>query len=336
MNNQKRITLSFILAMTALITMGGVWQPAAARTDTYALVAGETIDFGRQGLAVSNIPIGVSQVYMDTVGRQQLPRLKREIDIKYRLPALAVRFLNEHGGIVEDINALVYVFFNITKAERAAWFMGGMNDIAIWYVNEETLQWEICPTMFVNDGTSDRLACLAPGSGYYVLSRGDFGKYLIKPIAVGNSSEVQSANSPFPTTLTVRAYVDGRSQLIIKGDKLFWRHLDFAAPGRHFDAKVSQPTYLNQVGWEPDWPNAPDSENRDCHCNSSTYKGIPYLANTDQLVRLQVVQARGKVFILQQPNATTNYTLIIELDDNPLMGPDWYEVNLSYTVEPDN
>jgi hypothetical protein len=130
--------------------------------------------------------------------------------------------------------------------------------------------------------------------------------------------------------LSVRAFVDGRSQLIIQRDKVHWRHLDFAAPGRHFDAEVSQPTYLNQTVWMPVWPDLPDEENRDCYCDSSSYQGIPSLAQATHLVRLDVVQGRGSVFVRQQPGVANAYTLIIELDDNPLDGPAWYEVHLGY------
>ena len=34
--------------------------------------------------------------------------------------------------------------------------------------------------------------------------------------------------------------------------------------------------------------------------------------------------------IVQQPEAANSYTLIVEFDDNVSLGPDWYEVDLSY------
>jgi hypothetical protein len=50
---------------------------------------------------------------------------------------------------------------------------------------------------------------------------------------------------------------------------------------------------------------------------------------------LGVVQARGSVVIVQQPDESNGYTLIIEFDDNAPGGPDWYEINLVYaTAEP--
>ena len=67
---------------------------------------------------------------------------------------------------------------NISRGERDLWLKGGMEEIAIWYTSEQTGSWETCPTYFVNEpgrgGTVGRLACLAPGSGYYALrARGE-------------------------------------------------------------------------------------------------------------------------------------------------------------------
>jgi len=102
------------------------------------------------------------------------------------------------------------------------------------------------------------------------------------------------------------------------GDALYWRHLDFDAPGRWEFGEVNQSTYLNQVDWKPTWPDIPDSTNDFCNCNSSLYRGIPNLARANQRVWLDIVQGRGRVVVIQQPNADNDYVLIIELDDNDL------------------
>jgi hypothetical protein len=47
---------------------------------------------------------------------------------------------------------------------------------------------------------------------------------------------------------------------------------------------------------------------------------------------LDFVQARGRISVIQQPNAENDYTFILELDDNPFGGAEWYEVNLNYIV----
>jgi hypothetical protein len=135
-----------------------------------------------------------------------------------------------------------------------------------------------------------------------------------------------------PTILNIRANIDGRSQLIITGDRLYWRHLDFDAPGRWELGEGSQPTYLNRGAWEPSWPDIPDPTNEYCNCNSSIYRGIPTLARTNQRVWLDLVRARGRIAVVQQPNADNDYTFILELDDDSYGGAEWYEINLSYIV----
>lgn len=333
MNPRRIFTVSLLLVMTILITLGGFWLPVAAKSRIYRLEAGQTIGLGTRGMHVTNIPVGVTHVYLDNVGRNLPSRFVYKMDMQYRAPAMEVRFLDAKGGEVGQINAVVYVYFNIARAERDLWLKSGMEEIAIWFANDQTGNWELCPTYFVHQrgahGMVGRLACLARGSGYYVLAQGDFSKYAPSPQAVGAAKATPAAAS-LPTALKVRAFVDGRSQLIIAGNMLHWRHLDFAAPGRHYDAEVSQPTYLNQTAWMPVWPDLPDTENRDCYCDSSSYQFIPSLAGAEDQVRLDVVQARGAVSILQQPSAANEYTLIIELDDNPFDGPAWYEIDLGY------
>jgi hypothetical protein len=38
------------------------------------------------------------------------------------------------------------------------------------------------------------------------------------------------------------------------------------------------------------------------------------------------------VTIVQQPSQSNDFTLIVEFDDNPPSGPDWYEIDLTYLV----
>lgn len=330
MKTKKILSIGLLLTITISISLAGTWQPASAKSGVYQLVEGQTIGLGNQGIHVSNIPYSVSHVYLDNIGTHLPSHFSRKLDIGYRSPAMEVRFMNAQGGEVKQISALVYVYFNVARAERDLWFKSGMEKIAIWFANQETGQWELCPTYFVDqsrrDGMVGRLACLAPGSGYYVLGQEDFSGYLLKPNAVNGSK-------PQPTTLKVRAFVDGRSQLIIQGSTIHWHHFDFEAPGRWRFGGGSKPTFLNQVAWVPTWPDTPDSTNEFCDCDSSSYYCIPSLAGINQSVLLKVVEGRGSVRIVQQPDTKNNFTLIIELDDNSLDGADWYEVHLNYKVE---
>ena len=189
MNTQKFFSTSLLFALTLLIAFGGVWQSAAAGSKgVFPLIAEETIELGKQGIYASNIPVGVSHVYAATVAEDLPPRFNHDVDITYRAPAMEVQFLNANGGTVDHISALVYVFFNIGKAEKKLWLEGGADKISIWFANETTGKWQMCPTYFVNEnrdnGGYDRLACLAPGSGYFVLGHVDFDELLYTPYSV--------------------------------------------------------------------------------------------------------------------------------------------------------
>ena len=203
MNTRKFFTSSFLFVLTVLIALGGIWQSAGARSGIYRLHEGDTYELGKQGLHATNIPVGVADVFLATVKGETLPpRFNHDVDIEYRAPAMEVRFLTENGGEVENISALVYVYFNIGKTERALWASGGMDNIAIWFANETTGKWEMCYTYFVKEsrdnGQYDRLSCLAPGSGYFVLGSGDFDVEAYYPY---------TPYSATPSNLNVDAYI---------------------------------------------------------------------------------------------------------------------------------
>ena len=129
------------------------------------------------------------------------------------------------------------------------------------------------------------------------------------------------------TSLRIRAYIDGTSQLVIRGNTAYWHHIGADAPGRtggHYD-----PTYLNGVEWYPDWPDIPDERNRDCNCDSSVFTGLIPALPMNESYQLNLIQARYNAYISQQPNAGNNYTLIVDFDDGPPGGGEWYEVEVS-------
>src|SRR3990172_7568761 len=116
--NRQRIIIRCLLAMTVLIALAIIWQSTAGKSRTYPLQAGETIGLGMQGLHATNVPRGVSTVYLDTVGTDVPARFSGKTILKLRAPALEVRFLDGKGGEGERISALVYVYFKIGRAER--------------------------------------------------------------------------------------------------------------------------------------------------------------------------------------------------------------------------
>jgi hypothetical protein len=193
----------FVQVLAVLVLAAGTWGSARAGSKgVHSLDMGTTIDLGKQGLSVTNVPTGAAYVYMDLLSKGLPPRFGHDAGISFRPPAMEVRFLNANGGRVDTISALVYVFFNIGKAERQLWFESGTTKISIWYANETTGRWQECPTFFINEnrdnGMFDRLACLAPGSGFYVLGHVDFDIELFNPYNESNFDVVDFANKYIP------------------------------------------------------------------------------------------------------------------------------------------
>jgi hypothetical protein len=133
-------------------------------------------------------------------------------------------------------------------------------------------------------------------------------------------------------SVQVRAWIDGRSRIILDDDTATWQHYDYAAPGRlGCDVGLEiQPTYLGGVAWFPDWPDASTCENRDCGgCLSSTFVGLrESMPNHDYFPSVHVFAGRGAVAVVEYPNVDNGYRVVIEFDDNPWSGADWYELDV--------
>ena len=116
-------------------------------------------------------------------------------------------------------------------------------------------------------------------------------------------------------SITVEAYIDGRSQLILSGSSAQWHHFNYAAPGRW--RLADEPTIINGVEWFPTWPDVPDPENRCGECYSSVFTGVsPPLPPTKMDVELVPIQSRFETSVVQYPTPSNGYSLVIEFNDN--------------------
>lgn len=132
-------------------------------------------------------------------------------------------------------------------------------------------------------------------------------------------------------TLRARAWIDGRSQLVLQGDTAQWNHFDWAAPGRlNCDTGTPiEPTLLGSTLWYPNWPDTQSCENRDCNCSSDVFHGLaPSLPAADFSVVLHVLQSRGATAIAEYPSASNGWRVVVEFDDSGPGGAEWYEVDV--------
>ncbi len=127
--------------------------------------------------------------------------------------------------------------------------------------------------------------------------------------------------------LVVSAQIDGHSRLVISsGDsaaarsEIVWDHLYAARPG---SLGGNYPTTVNGYEWFPVWPATPN--------------GTPGLSGplTNVAVRfstngVSLTQQSGRtaVNIIQQPNATNGFTLVVDFDDVAPAGFDQYTITL--------
>jgi hypothetical protein len=131
----------------------------------------------------------------------------------------------------------------------------------------------------------------------------------------------------FSAVLNVRAFVDGRSQVVMKGSDVWWHHVEYSAPG--WSGGTFLPTSINGSSWTPVWPSPGD--NSSCNCDSSHYTPLaPAMAAAENTIQVTKIAGRGTAVILQQPSAANDYTAIIEIYDEA-GGADWHELDITYS-----
>jgi len=143
-------------------------------------------------------------------------------------------------------------------------------------------------------------------------------------------------------TISIQAYIDGRDQLIINDNTLQWHHFDMAAVGRHgghnYPTKISTwldgSLQMDDVQWIPTWPEDPPAEIR-YEAYSSVFTGLtPPLPNSEMTVSLTPIVSRSSTSIIQLPDDTNDYTLVLQFNDNGPSGAAWYHAKLDITYTP--
>jgi len=136
-------------------------------------------------------------------------------------------------------------------------------------------------------------------------------------------------------SLEIQAQIDGRDQLILKGNTAQWHHFDFAAVGRERGSDA--PTLIGGIKsstdtsilWLPVWPSPPPDEIRS-EALSSVLQGLrPSIPSNGAPWQVERIFGRGAVTIVEQPTPANAFTLIVEFDDYKFGGSSFYGVILS-------
>jgi hypothetical protein len=130
---------------------------------------------------------------------------------------------------------------------------------------------------------------------------------------------------------TLRAQIDGRSQLTLDDRTAQWHHYDLVAPGRYSCARGGKelPTFIRKVEWYPEWPDTTGCENVSCDCSSNVFHFVmPPIPNLPMGAYLMPVAGRGVASIVENPTRSNGYRVVVEFNDSAFEGVDWYEVDL--------
>lgn len=162
----RRITAYRILfIITILVMFFASTSPALAKT--YELVPGD-IELGRQGLYVANPGPGLA-ASLELVKERATQRPE---GVSIRALGTDVSFRTTEGRVTQPMG-LVYVFFNLTRQERAAYDRNSGEGFSIWMLapNENGINiWTECEgTIYVERSDYGRLACPAVKNARYYL-----------------------------------------------------------------------------------------------------------------------------------------------------------------------
>jgi len=172
-------------------------------------------------------------------------------------------------------------------------------------------------------------------------------------VAVGARSSGPPVDSPPPINYLIQAHVGGRSELIIQRSMLQWHHLKGPAPGleRQFwnpGKDANSPTIIDSnhgpnITWVPEgWPiNLGNGTHPESH--SSMFNGLtPVFPSDGRCWRVEKLWGDGKVKIVQQPNSSNGFSLVVRFDDlivgrrgalHNLSGSGFYSIRLSRTFK---
>lgn len=145
-----------------------------------------------------------------------------------------------------------------------------------------------------------------------------------------------------PRTVHVRAYLDSAAHLFIAENKMWWVNTLERPPG-FADDGVLRPSEIDGVSWAPAFAFVGDEAlpglgrfENNCNCSSQPLE-LPWsLPRAPQIVAVELTKGRARVqaFVAQQPSAVNDYTMIVTLQEEGVLGQAWVEVELRLLATP--
>jgi beta-lactamase regulating signal transducer with metallopeptidase domain len=178
-------------------------------------------------------------------------------------------------------------------------------------------------TRFIVPDVEDKVKALTSGSVPEVAHQARRALERIRPVEKTNQDttvvEVKDG-------LRIKAFIDGKDTIKIKGTKLWYEHHAWNLPGKWWDRanniRYDEPTYINGVAWKPEWEGNISKPYR-------LERAVP-MREANNRVKLTKVEARGSVSIAELPRQENDYTLSILLDDNRFNAAQWHEFIITW------
>jgi hypothetical protein len=178
MNTTKRFLMTFLAIWLALATIAGSWSGASAAggkgipSITADLFGGDDTDvyLKRGGVYFQNSAY-YGEIDLSRPAARDLPletfRLRSQ-NLALHRTFLQFSVNKTSGSKVSRLRGLVYVYFNLSRAERKLWDQGML---AIYTYDAHERQWSEClANRYVTRSEQGRVACIATLTGLYAMA----------------------------------------------------------------------------------------------------------------------------------------------------------------------
>jgi hypothetical protein len=140
---------------------------ATSRAKIDPTSGGEAVFSGWGGVK-SDGNVGAGAVTLDAakVAVQYAPMRQQ---LYFHRPVLDVRVLDDKGKVVPELTSNLTIYFDLTSLERRV-YNGWPQEINIYWFNEQSKNWELCPDVKVEDNKANgRMTCTLKAQGTFAL-----------------------------------------------------------------------------------------------------------------------------------------------------------------------
>jgi len=236
--------------------------------------------------------------------------------IDYTLLRNQQKTLGAIAGYLNDAYAVRNDLLYLTRNRSQFKYSGDLNDAiqVAWSKNEELIRQLLAQSEAARN--DPRYPVPPPPQNYSVGA------------AWGGGSQNTDPDTSGPTqrAIVVRAYIDGKSDLVFMNNFVSWFNEEGDVPGKW--AGSNQPTIIDGAAWYPNgWTALRDAAT--CQAFGPVVPGIPRRNCSVSVSKTQTT--RANVGVLNEPTKDNNFTTRIQIWDSQ-EGADWAEITISWVA----